>query len=38
MINTDVLLFDPQKTYIGVVGNIIYRYPRHEPGKKSQGE
>jgi len=36
VINVNVLLFDPQKTNVGVIGNIIKRYPRHQPGKKSQ--
>ena len=36
--DVNVLLFDPQKTNIGVIGNIIKRYPGHKPGKKSQQE
>jgi hypothetical protein len=36
MINVNVLLFDPQKTNVGVIGNIIKGYPGHQPGEKSQ--
>lgn len=36
VVNLDVLLFYPQKTNVGVIGNIIKRYPGHQPGKKSQ--
>ena len=36
LINMNILLFYPQKTNIRVIGNIIDRYPGHQPGKKSQ--
>jgi len=36
VINMNVLLFDPQKTNIGIIGNIIKRYSSHQPGKKNQ--
>ena len=36
VVDMNVLLFDPQKTNIGVIGDIIHRYPGHQPGKKSQ--
>jgi hypothetical protein len=36
MINSYILLFDAQKADIGVIRNIIHRYPGHQPGKKSQ--
>ena len=36
VVNMNILLFDPQKTNISIIGNIIDRYPGHQPGKKSQ--
>ncbi len=36
VIDMNVLLFDPQKTNVGVVGNIVHGYPGHQPGKKSK--
>ena len=36
MNNVNVLLFYPQKTHVSVIGDIIHRYPGHQPGKKSQ--
>jgi hypothetical protein len=36
VIDVNILLFYPQKTNIRVIGNIIKRYPGHQPGKKSQ--
>jgi hypothetical protein len=36
MIYIDVLLLDPQKTYICIIGNISYGDPCHQPGKKGQ--
>jgi len=38
LIDVNILLFDPQKTNIGVIRNIVRRYPGHQPGKKSQHE
>jgi hypothetical protein len=38
VVDADILLFDTQKADIRIVGNIIHRYPRHQPGKKGQGE
>jgi len=38
VVNADVLLLDTQKANIGVVGNIVHRYPGHQPGKKCQGK
>jgi hypothetical protein len=34
--DVNILLFYPQKTNVGVIGNIIHGYPGHQPGKKSQ--
>ncbi len=36
MININVLLFDPQKTNIGMIGDIGHRDPGHEPAEISQ--
>jgi len=38
VVDMNILLFDPEKTHIGVVGNISQRDPGHQPGKKSQGK
>lgn len=38
MVNTDILLFDPQESHIGMIGHIGNRDIRHQPGKEGQGE
>jgi hypothetical protein len=35
-IDMDILLLDPQKADVGVVGDICHRYTGHQPGKKGQ--
>ena len=38
MININVLLFDPQKTNIGMIGDIGHRDLSHQAGKEGKGE
>jgi hypothetical protein len=36
VVNINVLLFDPQKANIGVVGDVSHSDVGHQPAKKSQ--
>lgn len=36
VVNVDVILFDPQKAYVRVVGYIFGGYPSHQEGKKGE--
>lgn len=38
MVDVNNMLFDPQKPNIGIIGDVGYGYPGHQPGKKSQGQ
>ncbi len=38
LVNTDILLLDPQEAHISIIRQIGYRDIRHQPGKEGQGE
>ena len=38
MVNVNILLLDPQKPDIGIIGDIGQGYTGHQPGKKSQDQ
>lgn len=38
VININVLLLDPQKTHISMIGDIGHRDLSHQPGKESKGQ
>lgn len=38
LVNSYILLFDPQETHIRIVRQVGHGDDRHQPGKESQGE
>lgn len=36
VVDMNIVLFDPQEPYIGIIGDIGQGYTGHQPGKKSQ--